>query len=245
MALNTPFAFYAAAGAAPLPTVYTGSQFYYDSNQTSTFTDQTTNGNDGTITVGGSGGGSSITHIASAGGNYWDFVASNPASEQSYVNTGTNIGSVTNWSLMIIVADTDLGTNSQFFRASDGGSDNLELFTNRSNNNFFLRASDGTRRDIQNTAATLNQLYFIIGRYDDTAASEEMEMLINNSSVGTNANAQNIDVTATTYLGLNFPNLTTTNEFRLGAVGFWQNYYLTDTDCTNLFDYYAGIYTDF
>lgn len=248
MPLNAPFAFYAATGVEPIPSVYTGSQWYYDSNQTTTFIDQTTNGNDGTITTAGSGGGSTVTHNVTANGNYWDFEASSPGSEQKYVDTGTNIGAVTNWSLMMIVADDASSTNAQWLYATDGGSDNLQFFSDRNNkvaslhNRFFARASDGTRKDILSTSgAVQNTLYFTILRYTGSLAggSPEMELLINNSQDGTPTTSTiNLNITANTNIGLSFTNSTTTNQFRIGAAGFWQNYYLTDTDCTNLYNYY-------
>lgn len=238
--LNTPFSFMASA-VSGLPTVIQNAQWFYDANETTTFTDQSGNGNDGTETTGGSGGGSSITHTVTGNGNYWDFVASNPASEQKYVNTNTNIGGVTDWSLVAVVANTDNSTNAQFFHAQDGGSDNLVLFTDRSNERIFARASDGVRRDLVGNVMTINQMRMFILTYLSTGPA--IYLYENNSLTQTNGNSISLNITANSNIGLPFANSTTTNEMYVGAMGFFPNYYMDSTDRTELYDYYNNIYS--
>lgn len=244
----TPTGFFASAeapGPPGPPNVYLSSDWYYDANMSTTFTDQSGNGNNGSITTAGSGGGSAITHTGGAT-PYWEFTATNPGSEQKYLDTGYNTGTVTgSFSLMMIVADTELLNNAQFLWARDGANDEIFFFTSRSDNTFFARTSVGSRFDINpaSPVTVSDQLYFVI--YVNDKTNEEMQMYINNTLVGTRAMAAsyNLSVVDNMSIGLPFVNATTTNEFNVAAAGWWKNYYLDSADRTALYNHYNDIYS--
>lgn len=236
----TPIGFFAPQGG--LPSIVQSFNFFYDAGQSTTWDDQTGNGNNGTETVIGSGGSSSITHVAGAT-PYWEFLAPSPSSEQPYVSTGVapgNLGSSTQFTLFSVFKDPRLDLNATLLYAQDSGTEQITLGTSRSDDEIFtnLRGSGVNRQLKSITAITENAWTMVVVQFDGT----DYRMYVNNVHKDTDPTTT-INISADFKIGIAVLNTTTVNNQDIAATGVMLGQSLSAQDRQDLYDYYNDIYT--
>ena len=235
-----PIGFYAAGGG--LPSIVQSFEFFYDAGSSTTWDDQSGNGNNGTETVVGSGGTSTITHFAGAT-PYWEFLAPSPSSEQPYVSTGVapgNLGSSTQFTLFSVFRDPDLTLNATMMYAQDSGTEQLTLGTSRSDDEIFTNLrGGGTNRQLKSiNAITEDAWTMVVVQFDGT----DYRMYVNNVDKDSDPTTT-INISADFKIGIAVLNTTTVNDQDIAATGFMSGQSLTSQDRQDLYDYYNDIYS--
>jgi len=242
----TPIGFFApAGGGGGLPSWVQNFDIFYSADQSTTWSDQSGNGNDGTESVVGSGGTSAITHVGGAT-PYWDFTAPSPSSEQSYLETNISIGNLSDnvpFSIFVIFQDPDLAANATFFSALDTGTDTITMGTSRSNDKIFVNLRGGVNKQILSTTVLSEDTWYMgIVTYAGNPASDIYQLTLNNEARG-GTTPTTLDVTDTIRIGNDGLSTTTTNNQRIAAWGWANGYELSTQDRQDIFDYYSNIYT--
>jgi hypothetical protein len=241
----TPIGFFAAEEAGGLPAVVQNFDVFYSADQTTTFTDQTANGNNGTVSVAGSGGTSAITHVGGAT-PYWDFTAPNPTTEQSYVETNVAPGALsdnTAFSIFVVFQDPDLTVNNTLYYAVDGGTDQMSMGTSRTTDKIFANLRGGSNKQILSTTIlSENTWYMAIITYGGNIATDIYQLTLNNEARGGDT-PTTLDITNTIKIGFTGLSSTTVNRQKIAAWGWASGYELSSTDRTDLFNYYDASYS--
>lgn len=221
---------------------------WYDANLdtgVSTWTDQSGNGNNGTLTVVGSGGYSSIAHVPGAT-PYWAFDTTNGYIEQSYINSGYRPGSLpltTTWTMWSVwQLSTDLGKSAQAIRGVDSGTDTWQLTYNANLTKFraqMRNPSLGTKDLAGTTTPNLTDWYFVAAVFDGS----EYQVWTNNVKEATRTDVVPVDITDDISIGVDHTSNNTLNRFNMGAVGFSIGDYMTAADINDMYTHYNAIYS--
>lgn len=239
----TPFGFIQtpSGGGGGLPVITQNFSFFYDAGESTTWDDQSGNGNNGTESTAGSGGSSSITHVAGAT-PYWQLLAPSPTSEQPYVDSGVapgNLGDTTEFCMFTVFRDPDLTVNMPLLEAVDGSGDQLSLGTSRTTNKIFCNLRGGTNRQVVSSNPILeNVWHMVVVQFDGV----DYRMYINNVDSG-NDPKTTINISANLEVGRNALSSTTVSEGDVAVAGWMTGQSLTSDDRQALYDYYNAIYS--
>ena len=242
----TPIGFFAAEEAGGLPAVVQSFDVFYSADQTTTWTDQSGNGNNGTVSVAGSGGTSAVTHVGGAT-PYWDFTAPNPSSEQSYVETNVAPGALSNntpFSIFVVFQDPDLSVNNALLTSFDASADQLSMGTSRTTDKIFanLRGGGVNKQILSTVTISENTWYMAIITYGGNPGTDIYQLTLNNEPRGGDT-PTSLDLSQTLQVGRAITSSTTVNRQRIAAWGWAAGYELSGTDRQDLFDYYGASYT--
>ena len=215
---------------------------YWDAGSSTTFTDQTTNGYNGTVTTVGGGGTSSVTHVAGAT-PYWQFDAPSSTSEQSYVLSGYSWGAMAagdQWTWWSVFQAPSLSYNSSLFTALDSGTDTIGTGVSRNTNRIYQNVRNGSQSNLAgSTTVTINQWLLVM----TVATGTQYELYLNNGLEATNTSPIAVDVATQMYLGGWFTSSTVRNNFKFAAGGWMKGTSLNATERTDLYNYYDAIYS--
>ncbi len=221
--------------------------FYYDAGQTTTFTDQSGNSNDGTETVIGSGGSSSITHNAGVA-PYWQFLSPSPTVEKPFVQTATAAGNfgTDSWCQFAIVQLGNLTKNTTILdgRGTDATTQLLSLNTSRQNDEFFanLRGSDGTLQQLFSDGIVEDTWYFVIMQWDSVEGT--IKYYINGIEGGdSSTTSENFNLDQAFKVGTNTLSSNADADSKIAAVGFAKSKALSFSERTELYNYYQPTYS--
>ena len=223
--------------------------FFYDASATSDFTDQTANGNDGTVQTAGSSGNAGVTHYDTAT-PYWDWTNDNDGkTKQAWLDCGSGTGTDGNtqtFSLAFIYKRTKTATNNDtfFVRTQDGSNDNLTVIDRRAtNSDKFFRVATGTRYDIDFSPnfPTDFTLYYL------TSTPTTYSVYENNTLLGTKSFAGNLNLSANFIWGWNNtysnPSVIRENVYQCGMYFWSYDYEFTSQDRQDIYDHYNAIYS--
>ena len=231
----------APAPPAGLPSLakHTG---YWDAGSSTTFTDQTANGYNGTITYTGGGSSATITHNAGAT-PYWQFSAPSSTSDQAYVLSGYSWGAmadVDEWTWWTVFRTPSTSYNSSLFTALDSGTDTIGTGVSRSTNRLYQNVRNGFQSNLAGSYV-VNANQWIMAM--TIATGTGYELYFNNLVDGINSNPIAVDVTTQMYLGAWFNSSTVQNQFQFAAGGWMKGTSLNATERTDLYNYYDAIYS--
>jgi len=241
----TPIGFFAEAGG--LPAVIQDFFFYYDAGQGSSWTDQSGNSNDGTESVIGSGGSSSITHYATAA-PYWQFLSPQPTTEKPFVQTATAAGNfgTDSWCMFGVVQLGNLTKNTTIMdgRGTDSPTQLLSLNTSRQEDKFFanLRGTDGTLQQLFSDGIVEDTWYMVVLQWDSVAGSAKY--YLNNVEGGdSSTTSEDFNLDQAFKVGTNTLSSNADADSKIAAVGFAKSKALSSAERTELYDYYNDIYS--
>jgi len=240
----TPIGFFAPAGGA-IPHVDLATVFY-DSGETTDFTDQSGNDRNGTESTSAGG---SITHNAGAA-PYWHFDRTSDSS-RIRVSSGytiPNYAMSTYQSTAITVykkiASTADNTFPWFYSGSP--SQNPQWGVSRALEGhapFFRPWAANNKNGLNPGSPDLfdDEWKFIVWRYDYTE-TDEMEIFVNNSRVAFKSSPVTSGTTQATE-ALHIGHGSAFDEWHLGACGFFHGTSLTTDQMTDIYNYYDAIYS--
>jgi len=229
-----------------LPAWFSNFTFLYDANETTTFTDQSGNGNNGTENIIGS---AAITHNAGAA-PYWAFTAPTAASDQGYVSSGIALG---NYGItagftgfIVFKMTTTVGNDLSTFMRADAGNPELQIYKERNSTDVTSRIASsnfpGTRRDITKATNGYNAWNIVFFYQDMTAGTWNAAMnsgaAFSSTTSNTSADTNNQTIT----VGREAVSSTAPNIFDIGAVGIGLDYIGT-SDFASIYNYYDAIYS--
>ena len=229
---------------ATLPDAVSNATFFYSANQGPDFTDQSGNGNNGTITTVGSGGVSSLTHTTGRGA-YWQLTTSDSTSEQKYVETPVSPGIInsattTSWTLAVVNYQT---ANAFALMAIDGGGGPDGISLNVQYDDYMRGAWFGsyTVQVLSSTTYSTDTWYLIASGHGPNGSStfgSGTSLWVNNSVVGNTATVNDLNVSDNLRIGFDTLTFSAPNDFKIAAVGWWADYSLTSGDLTAFYNYY-------
>jgi len=241
----TPIGFFQSIDG--LPDVIQDFVFYYDASKGAVWLDQSGNSNDGTETVIGSGGHSSITHNAGAT-PYWQFSSTQPTLESPFVETATAAGNfgTDSWCQFALVQVENLDKNSTFLdgRGNDVTTQLLSLNVSRQTDEFFanIRGGDGTNQQLFSDTISTDTWYFVILQWDSVEGT--IKYYINGAQVGdSSTTSEDFDLDIPFKIGRNSLSSNSVPDSKVAAIGFAKNKALSFSERTELFDYYDEIYS--
>ena len=240
----TPIGFFAPPTAADgIPTADLAT-YFYSANQTTIFTDQSGNGNDGTEVVVGSGGYSAITHYSTST-PYWELTSTNPTLETRYIDTGVQMGDkrdTDKFTYVVIFSLNILTVSQRLWRCDNGFNRLINGNTNRSSYYFAVpsRTNEGPANALINTSPlSLSTWYMFFVSLDGagTYSLYDGSGLIDSDSFGEANLSTNIRIGADTLSS------TTANDYKLAAHAYYDGIELNATQRTDLYNYYNAIYS--
>ena len=229
--------------AGGLPAVIDNFDFFYSADQGSSWTDQSTSGNDGTESSFGTGG--TITYTGGAT-PYWEFDDGTTGGRR--IDTGWAPGAMgagTDWSMIMVMANTDSTNNQYPLGYEDAGNDTLQMIAHK--NDFFAANlyGGGTFGSLCcSGTTTIDQMYIVM--IVSTGGSDSTWRLYTNNSLDTSSTTNDLDGTDNFFVGYDFTSLDCSNcynKMKVAAAGFIKGYALTSTDRTDIYNYYDAIYS--
>ena len=226
-------------GGLPWASNYT---IFYSADQSTDFTDQSGNGNNGTVSTAGSGGSSSVTHTGGAS-PYWEFLSPSPASENKYIQTSVSPGSIptnTPFTLTYVGRVSSLSYGVVFWDAIDSGTDVINSGTSRTSNWVFVNARNGASADMNSSVVSTNTWYHILVTGDGAGSFE----LYLNNILDDSVTSIALDVSANITISRNTNSSTfAVANFDLGAWGWAHGHYADSTERTQMYNYYDALYS--
>jgi hypothetical protein len=219
--------------STPIP-LLDSYDFYYDAGKSTTFIDQTTNGNDGTeyTSPGGSG---AITHISGAE-PYWNFTVSTKPGK--YVDTGTTLGNVTGASYTQVIVVKPVFVDMCYVMFIDGAPS--QTYINISDTSGKIQYKTGFTTNLDpTTSLSASNYYLIITVVDGTNKS----IYINDVLRATNTSLNTGTYTSSMKLGWPLASTNKANAMKICATGIMTDKALDATERTEIYDYYNGIYS--
>lgn len=240
----TPIGFFAET--AVLPPLVTEASVYYSADQNTDWTDLSPNGNDGTISALGSGGGASIDHVGGAT-PYWDFKAPNPLTEQKFLDTNYAKTTTGDYSVMLVISFSDVTTNNiQGVGGLATPSGNASFNIGQNTTQRFYHGNKGANAadDLFAYAATTlsTSTFYMLTVVGDSSG---IYLYLNNVLDGSDtSNGVTYASSETFVLGRDI-SLTSgyVNNQDVAAYAFFDGVALDATQRTELFDYYDAIYS--
>lgn len=217
---------------------------YWDAGSSTTFTDQTTNGWNGTVSVVGSGGTSSVTHVP-GGTPYWQFDAPSPTSEQTYIQTAFSFGAMPDtqqWTMWGVFNVPSTAYNSVLWSEVDSGTDALGSGVSRSTNKLYHNIRNPLLPQSNLVGAT-NIVPGDWWLYMAVADGSSYTLYLNNILEDSSTALIPLDLFTTFYLGFKGLSSNLRNNFKLAAGGWITGNHLDATERTALYNYYNAIYS--
>ena len=227
------------SASPPLPGWIANLDFFYAANQGEEWIDRTGNGNHGTVSTVGSGGSSSVMHVAGPGA-YWQFNSPSSALEQTYVDSGFAPGSIpdTYSSHMIAVVNYQ-ALQAMILKASDSVSNQVYLKA-QADNKFFMEYSgtpdfgDATQTVVTSNTYGADTWWLVVTGHGLGAKV----IRVNNIIDGQGLSEVNLNISDTFTVGNDEVSNTYPNNFKIAAVGFGSNYAYSTDDLDALYNYY-------
>ena len=239
----TPIGFFAPAGGA-IPHVDLATVFY-DSGETTDFTDQSGNDRNGTESTSAGG---SITHNAGAA-PYWHIDRTSDSSRVRVSSGYTipNYAQSTYQSTAIAIykkiTSTDDNTFVWFY---SGSPQNPQWGVLRQSSNgapFFKPYSLAFAGLVPSSPDLFDSNWkFVVWRYDYTETANELEIFVNNSRVAF-TNSPVTSGTSQATEALHIGHGSAFDEYHLGACGFFHGTSLSTSQMTDIYNYYDAIYS--
>lgn len=243
----TPTGYFAptTAPGPNLPSVVNQFDFFYDAGSSTTWDDQSGNGNNGTVVNVGSGGTSTITHIGGAT-PYWEFRSPSPTVEMKYLETGVApgaLGTTTSFAYVCVFKDPDLTVNATLFWSLDTSFDLITSGTSRTDNKIFVNLRGGGFNNQMKSFSAISQNTWTMMIFMWDTSDTARRLYVNNALSDSESNINSLDLTDTINIGVPLLNSSTVNDQDIAAAGWVSGYALTAQDRQDLYDYYNNIYS--